>query len=610
MQRLYTTLIALIATISMMAQGWPANYDGVMLQGFYWDSYSDSKWTVLESQADELSQYFDLIWVPQSGYCNTLTMQMGYLPIWWFDHKSCFGTEAELRSMINTFKQKGTGIIEDVVINHRNGNTNWCDFPTETWNGKTMTWSLADICKTDECSRNGYSPTGAAESNTNETDFAGGRDLDHTSKHVQDNVKIYLDFLLNDLGYIGFRYDMVKGYAPKYTGMYNVSANPKFSVGEYWDQSLSRVKSWVDGTTVDGVIQSAAFDFPLKYKINNAFQFGNWSSLAEKTLTTTDGYARYSVTFADNHDTGKNPANTNDGPLSKNICAANAFILTMPGTPCLFLKHWMSNKGTLKRLIALRKAAGITNQSEILTAESCGGGFILVVQGSKGKLRLHVGPVGEITFNNPVDMWEEAIKGKNFELFSSKDVDLTTLKAITEEDFKPEDDTPFTIPEFCTVSEGEICAFFEAPSSWKTPIKCWRWDNQYNYTGNQWPGVTCTKIGDSPRGNSVWKWTFDASYKKAQSSPNQGIIFNDVQQINGTGNQTADLPFVNGGYYYQNDGLMGTVTPTAIRSVKTDSNQSSAKVYTLDGRLVSSDGSVDNLPKGVYITKGKKYILK
>ena len=42
MHRLYTTIIALIATISMMAQGWPANYGGVMLQGFYWDSYDDS----------------------------------------------------------------------------------------------------------------------------------------------------------------------------------------------------------------------------------------------------------------------------------------------------------------------------------------------------------------------------------------------------------------------------------------------------------------------------------------------------------------------------------------------------------------------------------------
>ena len=95
MRRLYTTLIAFITTIVVSAQGWPANYNGVMLQGFYWDGYADSNWTTLESQADELSQYFSLIWVPNSAYANDLKNNMGYHPVYWFDHKSAFGTEAE-----------------------------------------------------------------------------------------------------------------------------------------------------------------------------------------------------------------------------------------------------------------------------------------------------------------------------------------------------------------------------------------------------------------------------------------------------------------------------------------------------------------------------------
>ena len=52
MKKIYTTLVALMATLSMQAQGWPANYDGVMLQGFYWDSYRASKWCNLEAQAE------------------------------------------------------------------------------------------------------------------------------------------------------------------------------------------------------------------------------------------------------------------------------------------------------------------------------------------------------------------------------------------------------------------------------------------------------------------------------------------------------------------------------------------------------------------------------
>ena len=119
-----------------------------MLQGFYWDSYKDTKWTNLESQADELSQSFKLIWVPNSGNCGN-SNNMGYMPQYWFtNHNSSFGTEAELRSMINTFKEKGTGIIADVVINHRNGVTNWTDFPAEEWNGKTWHIGTDGICCT------------------------------------------------------------------------------------------------------------------------------------------------------------------------------------------------------------------------------------------------------------------------------------------------------------------------------------------------------------------------------------------------------------------------------------------------------------------------------
>lgn len=603
MQRLYTTLIALIATISMMAQGWPSNYPGVMLQGFYWDSYADTKWTVLESQADELSQYFDLIWVPQSGYCNTLTMQMGYLPIWWFDHKSAFGTEAELRSMIKTFKDKGTGIIEDVVINHRNGNTNWCDFPTETWKGQTMTWSLADICKTDECSKNGYSPTGAAETNLSETDFNGGRDLDHTSTHVQENVKIYLDFLLNDLGYTGFRYDMVKGYDPKYTGMYNVSAKPKFSVGEYWDGNLTRVTGWIDGTKVDGIIQSAAFDFPMKYKINSAFGGRQWGKLAEAMLATKNGYSRYAITFVDNHDTYREGAK-----LHYNVCAANAYILTMPGTPCLFLPHWKAYKGTLKRLITLRKLAGINNESQIITANVSGNGFVLSVKGDNATLLLLLGnPDIVVTADQQL-----ALEGNNYRIYTSASVDLSSVKAITETDQEQE---VTTVPDFCKVNEGETCAFFEVPAYWGMTggqvVKCWRWDHQYNYTTNSWPGTACIRVGTAANGNAVWKWTFKESDKKNQSSSNEGIIFNNGINGGDAARQTEDLPFENAGYYTTNGAWRNVLTDaTGISGVKADSGKSSDKVYTIDGRLVSTSGAVDNLQKGVYIMKGKKYILK
>ena len=32
-------MVALMAPLGMMAQGWPSNYGGVVLQGFFWDSF-------------------------------------------------------------------------------------------------------------------------------------------------------------------------------------------------------------------------------------------------------------------------------------------------------------------------------------------------------------------------------------------------------------------------------------------------------------------------------------------------------------------------------------------------------------------------------------------
>ena len=191
--------VAASMSLSANAIGWPADYEGVMLQGFYWDSYQDTKWTNLESQADELSQYFKLIWIPNSGFCGG-SNNMGYMPIYWFtNHNSSFGTEAQLISMINTFKAKGTGMIADVVINHRNGKSNWTDFPAEEWNGQTWFIGTDGICRNDEVANaSGQAkPTGNYDTGDN---FDGARDLDHTNANVQNNCKNYCKALLEKYG--------------------------------------------------------------------------------------------------------------------------------------------------------------------------------------------------------------------------------------------------------------------------------------------------------------------------------------------------------------------------------------------------------------------------
>lgn len=586
MKRLTLLFSFVLTLLNTHAQGWPSKYQGVMLQGFYWDSYGDTQWSNLSNQADELSKYFSAIWVPQSGYCNTTSNQMGYAPVWWFKHTSAFGSETELRSMIKTFREKNVDIIEDVVINHRNGNKSWCDFPEETWNNQTTHWSLADICTNDDKGKTanaGFKTTGAADTGD---DFDGARDLDHTSDNVRKNIKLYLHFLKEDLQYAGFRYDMVKGFSAKYVGEYNSDTNPKYSVGEYWDGYSNNLKTWINGTKVDGKIQSAAFDFALKYYINDAIGKEQWDRLNGDCPAKDSNYSRYAVTFVDNHDTDRD-----DNRLQHNYLAANAYILAMPGTPCIFLSHWKSYKTQIKKLILARKAVGITNESKILKSEKKGNGYALIVQGDKGKVLLTLGNV----YGYQESGYKLALSDNLFKFYVSNDVDLTELDKVKEEA-----STTFTPPTFCKVNEGETCAFFEAPSTWEGEVYCWKWDNHANYTGGNWPGVACQQVGTTQDGKKVYKWTWNKESKSA-SNGDAGIIFN-----NGSGKeQTGNLTFVNGGYYDR----FSTKEPKAVISVST--GISSVHADKQDNEWYTITGVKVNKPtqKGVYIHNGKKVLF-
>jgi len=375
--------------LAAKATGWPANYQGVMLQGFYWDSYTETSWSNLEANSDEFSKYFSLIWVPNSAKAEGMP-SMGYHPVYWFtNHNSSFGTEAQLRSMIATYKAKGTGIIADVVINHRSGVSNWTNFPSETWNGTTYKIGPEGICKNDEVANQSGQAKPTGNYDTGEG-WDGSRDLDHTNANVQNNCKAYVKCLLTDYGYAGVRYDFVKGYAPAYTKMYNQANNVKFSVGEYWDGNYDKVKEWIEGTGKE----SAAFDFPFKYAVNEAFASNNMTKLVWKANGTTDqpagmihfGYPQYAVTFIDNHDTYRDGSK-----FTGNVVAANAFMLMSPGTPCVFYPHYKQYKAAIQTLINIRNACGITNTSVVTVLKSATNCYMAEIKGSKGTAVVKIG---------------------------------------------------------------------------------------------------------------------------------------------------------------------------------------------------------------------------
>lgn len=149
MKKILTAAFCAAMASPALAQGWPTGYEGVILQSFYWDSYSDSQWKNLEKQAPELGSYFSLLWVPQSGKCLEEHNVMGYTPYYYFDQNSSFGSEAELRSMIRAMHQNGVGVLADVVINHHN-TSGWFSFPKEEYRGTTYQLQSSDITSDDD----------------------------------------------------------------------------------------------------------------------------------------------------------------------------------------------------------------------------------------------------------------------------------------------------------------------------------------------------------------------------------------------------------------------------------------------------------------------------
>ena len=601
MKRLFTSLLITLTSLCMMAQGWPENYSGVMLQGFYWDGYADAQWSLLEKQSDNLATTFDLVWIPQSANCGG--QSMGYDDLYWFsNYNSSFGTADELKSMISTFKAKGIGTIADIVINHRKNVSNWVDFPKETYKGVTYELQSTDICANDD---GGKAKTEAAKlglsvSSNNDTgeDWGGMRDLDHKSTNVQNNVKAYLKMLLEDFGYIGFRYDMVKGYSGAYTKLYNEDSKPQFSVGECWDSS-NTIKNWIDATGKT----SAAFDFQFRYTVRNAINSQDWTKLAAKNdgnwpLVSKEyysgSYRQYAVTFVENHDTEYRSSTAQQDPIRKDTLAANAYLLAMPGTPCVFMKHWQAYKQEIANMVAVRKAVGINNMSVPTEVASVKDYYAVQVEGSNGKKLLCVvgTKAGSYTPNN--SNWKKVISGYHYAYFvqgiEPADITLPEIK----EDEKPKDGVYDGVPSFCTIEEGEICAFFEAPMTWGSQIFTWAWmkgGDGKDYVGTNWPGVAATLLGTANNGNKVFKWV------STKTTAPDNIIFS------GGGNQTDDLPFTNAGYYTK-DGKQDVVTTTGIEAIRITPSYKDNVIYDLQGRRVTEG----QIKKGIYIINGKKVI--
>ena len=419
----------------------PAQCPDVMLQAFYWNStggstgvgggngYGRTKWIDMingnnGSSAEEIGQWFDLIWIPSVSAGSGL----GYHPSDYSNLNSDRGTKEKLVQLIETIRKNGGRVVADIVINHGDAKSGWCDYASGS-NFGTYGKFVPDgsyICKTDEinyttesaaASCKGFATGNDDDGYGDEANYAASRDWDHRNTNVQNMFKAYLKWLRNDYKIDGFRYDYCKGYHNSHINDYNNAAEAYFSVMEYWDGNVNTLQSRLS----DAGWNTATFDFATKYTaFNDGIAADNYYKLQGAGLPGA-GKARYAVTFIDSHDSFQRD---NDNEFCGNgnsmtLCAdklmiAHAYMLSMPGVPCVFWPHWVTFKEPIKKMVNARYKTGVHSESAV-SDEAGDGYYKATITGTNGSIRLLLGP--NSGYSATPSGYTLAVKGTNYGVY-------------------------------------------------------------------------------------------------------------------------------------------------------------------------------------------------
>ena len=409
--------------------------DRVMLQGFYWESYRHGdtlrfpdygvlKWyEIVEQQVETIREgRFDLIWLPPPSFAGESSA--GYNPKEYFNLNNAYGSHEQHRAMLESLLQNGVEPVADIVINHRDGSTGWALFANPEWDTRAVTrYDEAFTNPLSEAFGTPLEMRGADEERPTEYGQHGEstyayhafRDIDHTNPTVQQDVVRYL-LQLKTMGYRGWRYDMVHGFHARWIGVYNRATQPTFSVGEYdWDKHAAQ-RGWVWHTATtrgDPSTSSSVFDFTSQFTLKDnkgnydAF-YGPFESGIGLVGDHTDGIAwqNRAVTFLENHDTGyrtdesgqPQPGHERDSFFNDwQVEQAYAYILTHPGVPTVYWKHYFDwgedLRERIKALINARKVADVHAGSRFHLQRNARerGVYAAFVEGRKGSLYVRIG---------------------------------------------------------------------------------------------------------------------------------------------------------------------------------------------------------------------------
>ena len=357
----------------------------LILQGFNWESCNekannDRSWyQLLTDKVPEIAAAgFTSVWMPPP---TKSVSKQGYLPTDLYDLNSFYGSEDELRSCVARMREYNITPVADIVINHRCAEAQDDAGRWNKYTGKIDWDARAITCENPQFGGQGAQSTGE--------DYLPAPNIDHTQQFVRKDLKEWLSWMRDDVGFRGWRFDFVKGYSGVFTGEYVEETRPFLSFGEFWDECSyrdgvleynqdahrQRTCDWVDSTGGN----TAAFDFTTKGILQEAVARTEYWRLID-TKGRPPGFCGMwpsrAVTFIENHDTG---STLQHWPFPRDkILQGYCYILTHPGTPTVFYDHWVdpkSSEGHRRTMLDIRKRTGLSSNAAAVHIERATAGL-------------------------------------------------------------------------------------------------------------------------------------------------------------------------------------------------------------------------------------------
>jgi alpha-amylase len=335
-------------------------------------------WNYINEKVPSLAKVgFTSLWLPPiHKAANLFGPSMGYDPYDYydlgeFDQKGTvptwFGTRKELESLIGNAHKHGLGLIADIVINHNSG----ADAQEVNPITGQSRWTVFNP-KSGKFPRNWECFHPSMYESWDEMTFGDMPDLSHRNPYVYTEILKLMRWLIEEIGFDGFRYDFVKGYGAntitaiqEYHYMRDGKLFVPYGVAEYWDSTTNTLK-WVEAANFSNSNPVDAFDFPLRELLKglcDQYGFGLKSLVYGETILQKQ--PQTTVTFVENHD-----LRDEGRPITNDKLLAYSYIMTHEGYPCVFWKDYynfdLALEDTPNGIAALvgvheKYAAGSTN---------------------------------------------------------------------------------------------------------------------------------------------------------------------------------------------------------------------------------------------------------